>query len=84
MSFFPKKIIEWIKGNAVDATMLQPSYVKMLAKNDYGDKVNDNPRPRPLDVERAAHARRWHDGVCGVRSGAGAYEAGGEDDGGVI
>ena len=83
MSFFPKKIIEWIKGNAVDATMLQPSYVKMLAKNDYGDKVNDNPRPRPLAAKRT-HARRRHDGVRGVRPGAGAYGAGGEDDGGVI
>ena len=36
--------------------------------------------PRPLDAERAAHARRRHDGVCGVRPGAGAYGAGGEDD----
>jgi hypothetical protein len=30
-------------------------------------KVNTIPRPRPLDAERAAHARRRHDGVCGVR-----------------
>ena len=28
-------------------------------------------------------ARRRHDGVCGVRPGAGAYGAGGEDDEGV-
>ena len=48
-----------------------------------GDKVNTIPRPRPLDAERAAHARRRHDGVCGVRPGAGAYGAGGEDDEGV-
>ena len=32
-----------------------------------------------MDAERAAHARRRHDGVCGVRPGAGAYGAGGED-----
>ena len=45
--------------------------------------MNTIPRPRPLDAERAAHARRRHDGVCGVRPGAGAYGAGGEDDEGV-
>ena len=27
--------------------------------------------PRPLDAERAAHARRRHDGVRGVRPGHG-------------
>ena len=48
-----------------------------------GDKVNTTSRPRPLDAERAAHARRRHDGVRGVRPGAGAYGAGGEDDEGV-
>lgn len=48
-----------------------------------GDKVNTIPRPRPLDAERAAHARRRHDGVRGVRPGAGAYGAGWEDDEGV-
>ena len=47
------------------------------------DKVNTFPRPRPLDAERAAYARRRHDGVRGVRPGAGAYGAGGEDDEGV-
>ena len=31
----PKAILEWIKGNAVDASILQPSYGKMFAKNDY-------------------------------------------------
>ena len=36
-----------------------------------------------MDAERAAHARRWHDGVCGMRPGAGAGGAGGEDDEGV-
>jgi hypothetical protein len=45
--------------------------------------VNTIPRPPPLDAERAAHARRRHDGVCGVRPGAGAYGAGGVDDEGV-
>ena len=34
-------------------------------------------------ILRAAHARRRYDGVCGVRPGAGAYGAGGEDDEGV-
>ncbi len=42
-------------------------------------KVNTIPRPRPLDAERAAHARRRHDGVRGVRPGAGAGGIGGED-----
>lgn len=32
---FPKAIIEWVRGNEVDASMLQPQYGKMFAKNDY-------------------------------------------------
>ena len=36
-----------------------------------------------MDAERAAHAGRRHDGVCGERPGADAYEVGGEDDEGV-
>lgn len=32
---FPKAIIEWLKGNAVDPSILQPEYGKMFAKNDY-------------------------------------------------
>ena len=31
----PKAIIEWVKGNKVDAAILQPEYGKMFAKNDY-------------------------------------------------
>lgn len=31
----PKAIIEWIKGNEVDASMLQPEYGRMFSKNDY-------------------------------------------------
>lgn len=31
----PKAIIEWIKGNEVDAAMLQPAYGRMFSKNDY-------------------------------------------------
>ncbi len=31
----PKAIIEWVKGNEVDASILQPIYGKMFAKNDY-------------------------------------------------
>ncbi len=31
----PKAIMEWVKGNEVDASMLQPQYGKMFAKNDY-------------------------------------------------
>ena len=31
----PKAIIEWVKGNKVDAALLQPKYGKMFAKNDY-------------------------------------------------
>lgn len=32
---FPKAIIEWIKGNDVDASILQPEYDRMFSKNDY-------------------------------------------------
>lgn len=32
---FPKAIIEWIKGNKVDTSMLVPKYGRMFAKNDY-------------------------------------------------
>ena len=31
----PKAIIEWIKGNPVDTSMLVPRYGRMFAKNDY-------------------------------------------------
>lgn len=31
----PKAIIEWIKGNKVDTSMLQPEYNRMFSKNDY-------------------------------------------------
>ena len=31
----PKAIIEWIKGNEVDASILQPKYNRMFSKNDY-------------------------------------------------
>ena len=31
----PKVIIEWIKGNDADVTLLQPKYGRMFAKNDY-------------------------------------------------
>lgn len=31
----PKAIIEWIKGNEVNAAMLQPAYGRMFSKNDY-------------------------------------------------
>ena len=31
----PKAIIEWVKGNAVDSSILVPTYGKMFAKNDY-------------------------------------------------
>ncbi len=31
----PKAIIEWVKGNSVNPEILQPSYGKMFAKNDY-------------------------------------------------
>lgn len=32
---YPKAIIEWIKGNNVDTTILIPEYGRMFAKNDY-------------------------------------------------
>ena len=31
----PKAIIEWIKGNKVDSSILQPKYNRMFSKNDY-------------------------------------------------
>ena len=31
----PKAIIEWVKGNPVDTSMLVPRYGRMFAKNDY-------------------------------------------------
>lgn len=31
----PKAIIEWVKGNKVDASMIQPEYGRMFSKNDY-------------------------------------------------
>ena len=31
---FPKAIIEWLKGNPVDTSMLVPKYGRMFAKND--------------------------------------------------
>lgn len=31
----PKAIIQWIKGEDVDPTMLQPEYGRMFSKNDY-------------------------------------------------
>lgn len=31
----PKAIIEWVKGNNVDASILQPKYGRMFSKNDY-------------------------------------------------
>lgn len=31
----PKAIIEWVKGNDIDNYILQPTYGKMFAKNDY-------------------------------------------------
>lgn len=32
---FPRAIIEWLKGNVVDPSILQPEFGKMFAKNDY-------------------------------------------------
>ena len=32
---FPKAIIEWLRGNEVDAFILVPTYGKVFAKNDY-------------------------------------------------
>ena len=31
----PKAIIEWVKGNKVNASILQPEYDRMFSKNDY-------------------------------------------------
>ena len=31
----PKAIIEWVKGNPVDTSMLVPQYGRMFAKNNY-------------------------------------------------
>lgn len=31
----PKAIIEWVKGNKVDSSILQPEYGRMFSKNDY-------------------------------------------------
>ena len=31
----PKAIIEWVKGHDIDNSILQPTYGKMFAKNDY-------------------------------------------------
>lgn len=32
---FPKAIIEWVNGNKVDLSILQPQYGRMFSKNDY-------------------------------------------------
>ena len=31
---FPKAVIEWLKGNPVDSSMLVPQYGRMFAEND--------------------------------------------------
>lgn len=31
----PKAIIEWLKGNQIDISILQPTYGKAFAKCDY-------------------------------------------------
>ena len=36
----PKAIIEWVKGNKVDASILQPEYGRMFSKNDYLMEIN--------------------------------------------
>lgn len=36
---FPKAIIEWLKGNAIDDSILQPKYNLTFAKCDYLVKV---------------------------------------------
>ena len=36
----PKAIIEWLKGNKVDASILQPEYGRMFSKNDYLMEIN--------------------------------------------
>ncbi len=37
----PKAIIEWVKGNTVDPSILQPTYGKMFSKNDYLMEIKD-------------------------------------------
>ena len=36
----PKAIIEWVKGNKVDASILQPEYGRMFSRNDYLMEIN--------------------------------------------
>lgn len=36
----PKAIIEWVKGNKVDASILQPEFGRMFSKNDYLMEIN--------------------------------------------
>ncbi len=36
----PKAIIEWVKGNKVDDSILQPEYGRMFSKNDYLMEIN--------------------------------------------
>lgn len=36
----PKAIIEWVKGNQVDSSILQSTYGKMFSKNDYLMEIN--------------------------------------------
>ncbi len=36
----PKAIIEWVKGNKVDTSILQPEYGRMFSKNDYLMEIN--------------------------------------------
>ncbi len=38
----PKAIIEWLKGNTVDPSILQPDYGRMFSKNDYLVEIKDN------------------------------------------
>ncbi len=37
----PKAIIEWVKGNAIDSSILQPVYGRMFAKNDYLVEIHE-------------------------------------------
>ena len=39
---FPKAIIQWIKGEPVDTSILQPKYGRVFAKNDYLMEVGLN------------------------------------------
>ena len=39
---FPQAIIDWLKGKDVASSLLQPSYGKMFAKNDYLVEVQEN------------------------------------------